>query len=120
MHGYLVSFAADNSANRWRSRALQFEIDHDAVQAPNFPFPISEPPSGFPTQFAGLRVFYASAVKELSLVAEGDAPSGMGGVLKVRKGGSNYAVYLVETTDPNASSVRIRTSTGTKSIRLKT
>lgn len=76
--------------------------------------------AGFPTQFSGLRTFYASAVKELCLVAAADAPTGMGGALFCRKGGTTYAVYLVETTDPNASSVRVRTSTGTKSIRLKT
>jgi hypothetical protein len=54
------------------------------------------------------------------MVAEADAPSGMGGVIKVRKGGVNYALYLVETTDPNASPVRARTTTGTKAIREKT
>lgn len=79
-------------------------------------------PSGpvFPTQFSGLRTFYGGTVKELCLVAVGDAPSGMGGVLKVDKNGTIYAVYLVETSDGDASSVRIRTSTGTKAIRLKT
>lgn len=79
-------------------------------------------PSGpvFPTQFSGLRTFYGGTMKELCLVAEGDAPSSMGGVLKVDKNGTIYAVYLVETSDTDASSVRIRTSTGTKAIRLKT
>ena len=57
---------------------------------------------------------------ELCLVATADAPAGMGGQLRVRKGGTTYALYLVETTDPNASPVRIKTTTGTKSIRLKT
>jgi len=74
----------------------------------------------FPTQYAGLRTYYSGAVKELCLVATADAPSGMGAVPRVRKGGTTYAIYLVETTDPNASSVRIQTSAGTKSIRLKT
>ena len=77
-------------------------------------------PGGFPTQFSGLRTFYNAAVRELCLVAEADAPSGMGGVLKVNKNGTDYAVYLVETSDGDASHVRIRTSTGTKAIRLKT
>ena len=54
------------------------------------------------------------------LVAVADAPGGMGGVLKVDKNGTTYAVYLVETSDTDASSVRMRTSTGTKAIRLKT
>lgn len=78
------------------------------------------PSSGFPTQYAGLRVYYAGTVKELCLVAEADAPAGMGGVIKIVKGGTNYAVYLVETSDPDASSVRVRTSAGTKAMRLKT
>ena len=44
----------------------------------------------------------------------------MGGVIKVNKGGTVYALYLVETGDANASPVRVRTSTGIKSVRLKT
>lgn len=74
---------------------------------------------GFPTQYSGLRYFHGT-VKELSLVALADAPTGMGGQWRIRKGGVDYAVYLVETSDPNASGVRIRTSTGTKAARLKT
>lgn len=74
----------------------------------------------FPVQFAGLRTFYGGAVRELCLVAVADAPAGMGGVLKVHKGGTDYAVYLVDTADPNASPVRINTSTAVKAIRLKT
>jgi hypothetical protein len=76
-------------------------------------------PPSFPTQYAGLR-YYSGSVKELCLVAEADAPSGMGGVWKITKGGVNYAVYLVETSDPNASGVRLQTSSGIKSARLKT
>ena len=74
----------------------------------------------FPPQFAGLRTYYSAAVKELCLVAEADAPNGMGGVLRIDKNGTTYAVYLVETGDANASNVRIETTAGTKSIRLKT
>lgn len=74
----------------------------------------------FPTQFDGLRIFYGGAVRTLCLVALADAPSGVGGVIRIHKGGVTYAAYLVDTTDPNASSVRIRTSTATKSWRLKT
>ena len=76
--------------------------------------------SSFPVQYSGLRAFFQAAVKELCLVAEADAPAGMGGVLKVNKGGTNYAVYLVETGDANATPVRIQTSTGTKAVRIKT
>jgi hypothetical protein len=67
-----------------------------------------------------LRVFYGGTVKSLCLVAQADAPTGMGGRLLIDKNGTTLAVYLVETTDPNASSVRVRTSTGAKSVRLKT
>lgn len=74
---------------------------------------------GFPTQYSGLRI-WDGAMVELCLVAEADAPSGMGGVLKIRNGGANRVVYLVETTDPNASHVRIKTTTGIKAIRVKT
>ncbi len=76
--------------------------------------------AGFPTQYQGLRTYYGGAVQELCLVAAGDAATGMGAAPMVYKGGTTYAVYLVETTDPNASSVRVRTSAGTKSIRKKT
>ena len=74
----------------------------------------------FPTQFSGLRVYYGGSVRELCLVAEADAPTGMGGVIKIDKNGTLYAVYLVETSDPNATPVRVQTSAGTKAIRLKT
>lgn len=74
----------------------------------------------FPAQYDGLRVNVTSGIVSLCLVAEADAPSGMGGVVKFRKSGTTYAVYLVETTDPNASPVRVRTTTGVKAIRLKT
>lgn len=74
----------------------------------------------FPTQYFGLRIRKGAANLDLCLVADADAPTGMGGRLKVRKGGTTYAAYLVETSDPNASAVRIRTTTGTKAIRLKT
>lgn len=75
---------------------------------------------GFPTQFFGLKAYYQGAVQNLCLVAEADAPAGMGGVIKIDKNGTLYAVYLVETTDPNASPVYVRTTTGTKAIREKT
>lgn len=73
----------------------------------------------FPTQYSGLRV-WDSAMVELCMVAESDAPTGVGGAWKVRKGGVDYAVYLVETSDPLATSVRIKTSAGVKAARIKT
>jgi hypothetical protein len=75
------------------------------------------PSVGFPTQFAGLRYFLGT-VRELCLVALGDAPAG--DQWRIRKNGTDYAVYLVDPTDPNASQVRIRTSDGVKAARLKT
>lgn len=78
------------------------------------------PTVSFHAQFSGLRIFYEGSVHELSLVSEADAPIGMGGILKIRKDGVNYVVYLVEVNDANASRLRIRTTTGTKAIRLKT
>ena len=71
----------------------------------------------FPVQFAGLRYFLGT-VKELCLVALGDAPAG--DQWRIRKGATDYAVYLVDTTDPNASQVRVQTSEGMKAARLKT
>lgn len=76
-------------------------------------------PSTFPTQYSGLR-YYKGGVVEICLVATADAPVGMGGQVRVHKNGTTYAVYLVETTDPNASGWRIETTAGVKAARLKT
>jgi hypothetical protein len=76
--------------------------------------------STFPTQFFGLRAYYQGSTHDLCLVALGDAPAGMGAVPRLRKGGTDYAIYLVETTDSNASPIRIRTTVGVKAIRQKT
>lgn len=74
----------------------------------------------FPTQFSGFKIQKTGSTIELCLVAEADAPSGMGGVIKINKNGTIYALYLVETSDGDASPVRVRTGTGTKAVRLKT
>lgn len=71
----------------------------------------------FPTQYAGLR-FFKGGVQELCLVALADAPAGA--QWRIDKGGTTYAVYLVDTTDPDASHVRIKTPAGVKAARLKT
>lgn len=81
---------------------------------------VQRPSSGFPTQYGFLSVRKTSGTIVLCAVATADAPAGMGGQLRIYKGGTTYALYLVETTDPNASPVRVRTSAGTKAIRLKT
>lgn len=78
---------------------------------------VAPPPPSFPTQYSGLR-FFKGSVQELCLVATVDAPSG--DRLTVRKNGTDYAVYLVDTSDTNASHVRVKTSDGVKAIRLKT
>lgn len=78
------------------------------------------PVGDFPTQYFGLKVYFQGAVRDLCLVATADAPAGMGAVPRIYKGGTPYAIYLVETGDTNASPVRLRTSAGTKAIRKKT
>lgn len=78
----------------------------------------AEAPSGFPTQFSGLRYYSGATVKELCLVALADAPAGA--QWRVQKSGTTYAVYMVDTADPNASGVRVQTPSGVKSARLKT
>ena len=91
--------------------------------APNLvrePFPTLGRASSFPTQYAGFTVQKTSGTIELCLVATTDGAIGMGGVPMVSKGGVTYALYLVETSDSNASPVRIQTSAGVKSVRLKT
>ena len=71
----------------------------------------------FPTQYLGLK-YYDGSVVNLCLVATADAPAG--DQIRINKNGTTYAVYLVDTTDPNASKVRVNTSDGVKSLRLKT
>lgn len=86
-------------------RSRRWAFDSGSVAAP------------FPTQYAGLRYFLGT-VKELALVALADAPAG--DQWRIRKNGTDYAVYLVDTTDPNASQIRVQTSEGLKAARLKT
>lgn len=105
--GYLLS-GAPNPADGYLRRWSHAEIG-ESVAAP-----------AFPTQYLGLRAYFQAAVQDLCLVAEADAPSGMGGVIKVDKNGTLYAVYLVETSDGDASPVRVETTAGTKAIRRKT
>jgi len=76
--------------------------------------------AAFPTQYGFLSVRKTGSTIILCAVGTADAPAGMGGQLRVYKGGATYSLYLVETTDPNASPLRIQTSTGIKAVRLKT
>ncbi len=64
-----------------------------------------------PAYYHGLKV---QGVGELALCDVGSHP------LRVRKGGTTYGVELVETGDPNASKIRIKTSVGIKAIRKYT
>jgi hypothetical protein len=108
--GYLLAGSLANPADGYLRRWSHAEVGSTVVVTP---------PS-FPTQYLGLRTYYHAAVQDLCLVAAADAATGMGGAPMVNKNGTTYAVYLVETTDPNASPVRIQTSAGTKAIRVKT
>lgn len=71
------------------------------------------------TQHQGLRVYYGGTVRELCLVASGDLPSSEA-VLRIRKGSTTYCAYLVDTTDGDASHVRVQHDGVTKAIRLYT
>ena len=73
--------------------------------------------SGFPTQYGGL-FYFDGVAKELCLVGLGDAPGG--DRVTISKNGTLYALYLVDPADPDASNVRLKTSDGVKSVRLKT
>jgi len=112
------------NAKRWGFHGNAFHLgdffDETHVDVSEYIIELWGLSSAFPAQFSGLRTFYNALIRELCLVAEVDAPSGMGGVIKVQKGGVKYAVYLVDVTDTNASSVRVKTSTGVKAVRLKT
>lgn len=75
--------------------------------------------SGIAAATTGLRLKKGDGtIIELLLVAAGSGASGMGGVPKIQKNGTNYDIYLVETTDPKAGPVRIKTTSGVKASRL--
>ena len=78
------------------------------------------PAGGFPTQYSGLRVWYGAVAHDLCLVAAADYHAGMGGAPMLKTPADVKAIYLVETTDPNASPIRIQTSAGIKAVRVKT
>jgi hypothetical protein len=74
------------------------------------------PPPAFPTQFDFLR-FQDGTEKQLCVVAEGDANVGEG--IRIHHGGVTYAVYIVDTSDTYASSIRFETAAGIRAVRLK-
>lgn len=63
------------------------------------------------TYYPGLKV---QGEGDLALTDVGAHP------LRVRKGGITYGLELVATADPNASRIRVRTSSGTMAIRKYT
>jgi hypothetical protein len=83
----------------------------------------SQAPAGggaFPVQYLGLRYQGPSGLVDLCLVATADAPAGVGGQVRVKRTADTLAAYLVPTSDPDASPVRVATSAGTFAIRRKT
>ena len=64
----------------------------------------------------GLRVFDGIAVIKIAVEAPG-AGGHMASTLRVNKGGTNYGILLIPTNWPDASRIRIQTSTGTKAWR---
>lgn len=58
--------------------------------------------------YHGLRV---QSVGELVLCDVGNCP------LRIRKGGITYGIALVDTSDPDASAIRIKTGAGIKAIK---
>jgi len=58
--------------------------------------------------YHGLSV---QGVGELALCNVGSNP------LRIRKGGVTYGIELVDTGDPNASAIRIKTASGIKALR---
>lgn len=102
-------FVAIEGTNAQSTKALGFE--HYGM-----PF-LGAANSGVTPATTGLRLKTGSGIIELTLVAAGAAVPAMGGAPMIRKNGVTYALYLVETTDPNASALRIKTSTGIKAVR---
>jgi hypothetical protein len=98
--------------------AITFALSAYTVPTyPNVGWELLPGGGGFPTQYSGLR-YFAGTVKELCLVAVADAPAGP--QWRIDKNGTVYAVYLVDTSDSNASQVRINTPAGIKAARYKT
>ncbi|GAH66116.1 unnamed protein product, partial [marine sediment metagenome] len=66
---------------------------------------------GVGAYYHGLKV---QGEGELALCDVGSHP------LRMRKGGTTYGIELVETDDPNASRIRVKTGAGIKAIRKYT
>lgn len=111
IQGYLYAGPLDNPLSYdGYLRRLRYISDDIVIIAP------APPPA---TGAQGLRVRKGSGTLELQLVVVADATPGMGGQWRFRRAdGITYVVQLVETTDPNASPLRLKTATGVKAARL--
>lgn len=112
----LIKDASDYISTQYLSRFYSKEYATDLTLRPKLYIEYSV----FPTQYPGLRAQIAGVMQELCLVAAGDGAVGMGGIPKIAKGGIIRDIYLVETSDPDASAIRIKTTTGIKAVREKT
>ncbi|MDD5750224.1 MAG: hypothetical protein PHU56_01035 [Candidatus Pacebacteria bacterium] len=79
--------------------------------------PVSPPP--LPTAIGYVKVMGPIGIIKLRLISFTDALAALKGIIKVARftGDTNTAADLVETTDPNASPVRVMTPYGVKSWR---
>lgn len=80
---------------------------------------VESAPPAFPTQYAGFRIETTTTVIDLCLVAIADTPTGFG-QWRFQTSADTKGVYLVDTTDPNASGLRVQTAAGVKAMRKKT
>lgn len=94
-------------------RSVPSDPDRDDVR-------LYGPGSSFPTQYPGLRIWHSGAVVSLCVVATGDAPTGLGGQPRIYMDGVVRALYLVATSDPDASPVRMRVGGVTRAVRRLT
>lgn len=61
----------------------------------------------------GLRAYDGNSIIKIACEELNGKPSS---VLRIKKGDKSYAVALVETTDANASKIRIKTNSGIKAL----
>ena len=81
-------------------------------------YPFTPPAPPVSTEYAGLRVAYSGSTHQLAMVPVADAPTGLGGIIKITKGTEVYALWIVDTSDGDASHVRVQMPIGVKSVRL--
>ena len=119
--GSYIEITTDpNAPSPWNWSDLQtvdVQLTYDKVSKGNVmhaakvEIRVTYEPSGPPSYYHGLNV---QGEGELALCDVGNHP------LRIRKGGTTYGIELVETNDPNASRVRMKTPAGIKAIRKYT